>query len=121
MNPFALAEKRIKKDSNIKIHKLAAIAMTRGGHFITCETNKAACGSISDFSVHAEEGLVRKLRKINAINRYSEIVVVVLRLSRSGWRMARPCNRCEGLLVGYGVKEIHYTNELGHIIKLKGI
>lgn len=117
MNIMNLAEKKINKHSDIKIHKLCAIAMTKNGHLVATATNKKASGIVSDFSYHAEEYLIRKLRKINAIHRYRDIIVVILRRSRSGWRNARPCIRCEGLLLGYGVKEIHHTDNFGRIVQ----
>lgn len=122
MNIAAIAEDKIKRSSTVKIHKLAAIAMTKNGHFICCETNRQGEGIVSDFSLHAEEFLVKKLKKINANIRYNNIIVVVMRQKRSGgFGMAKPCARCEGLLVGYGVKEVHYTDESGRITRLKGI
>lgn len=106
-------------ESTVKIHRLVAIAMTRNGHIIAHATNRKESISTFRYSIHAEDFLIKKLKKINALHRYKNIVVVVLRMSRAfGWRLAKPCPRCEGLLLGYGIREIYYTNNFGNLVKL---
>lgn len=120
MNPpslLALGSRKISKDCDIRRHKLVAIAMSKSGHIIASATNRKASGRVSDFSFHAEEFLVRKLRKLSARERYGPIRVFVARLARSGWALAKPCDKCHSILTSYGIDDIWYTDKL-NIVKL---
>ena len=97
--------------STVKSFKLVAIAFSESGHLITSAVNMRGGGSISKWTTHAEEALIRKLIKISARNRYGEIAVVVARWSPTkGWAMAKPCCRCEALLSEYGATALYYTS-----------
>ncbi len=105
---------KIREKANtgtVKSFKLIAIAFS-GGHLITWATNRRASGIVSDISIHAEEFLIKKLKKINAYNRYHNIVVLVVRFRRSDNELviAKPCTRCEKILRDFGIKKIYYTN-----------
>lgn len=106
-----LGDRKIRKHCDIKRHKLVAMAFSKSGKLIATATNRRGEGSISDFSIHAEEFLVRKLRRISARERYGKIRIIVARLSKRGWAMARPCRGCQKILAGYGIEDIWYTEQ----------
>jgi cytidine deaminase len=110
---LAIGQRKISKDCTIKRHKLVAMAFSKSGHLICTETNRKGRGALSDFSIHAEEFLVRKLRRLSARERFGKIRVVVARLSRTGWAMARPCAGCQKMLTDYGITDIWYTQRIG--------
>lgn len=120
MNTLAFCQKKIKRDCDVKRHRLCALAFNQNGHMIASATNRIhSDGSISPFSLHAEEFLIKKLKKIKSIERGSYICVLVVRLAKSkGWTMAKPCRGCEKLMRNYGVGEIHYTDNEGNIKQL---
>lgn len=96
--------------SNVKSFPMTATARTYNGYEITSATNRRGCGSISKHSIHAEEFLVRKMRKLRCLERFGFLSVRVERYAKDGsLRMARPCTRCFNLLKDYGVREIIYT------------
>lgn len=106
------------KDSDIKTHKLVAIAFAKSGKIITSAVNRAAEGQISDFSIHAEEFLVKKLRKIKAKERFGYVEVLVVRWSRRRVRsLAKPCIGCVKILKQYGVNVVYYSDAKGQIVK----
>lgn len=108
-----LGSKKIAKDCDIRRHKLVAIAMSKSGHIIASATNRKHQGNISDYSYHAEEFLVRKLRRLSARERFGHIRVLVARLSRSGWALAKPCSGCKRILNNYGINDVWYTDRNG--------
>lgn len=121
MKIFEFAKKKINKDCDVKRHRLCALAFNKNGCLIASATNRIhEDGYISEFSLHAEENLLRKLRKINASMRSSGYInVLVVRLAKGkGWTMARPCRGCEKLMRDYGITEISYTDEKGNIRQL---
>jgi len=113
MNALDIGKNKIRKDCSIKRHKLVAMAFSKSGYLICTETNRKGSGNVSDFSIHAEEFLVRKLRKLSARERYGKIRVVVARMAKSGWAMARPCGGCQKILSDYGITDIWYTQRIG--------
>lgn len=115
----AFAKKKIKDQCTVKSFKLVAIALASSGHVICSATNKRATGGISEFSIHAEEALSQKLRKISAIERYGSIDILVMRVRKDGsFGMAKPCAGCNNLLTRYGIRNINYTDDEGKITKL---
>jgi tRNA(Arg) A34 adenosine deaminase TadA len=75
---------------------------------IVSRYNSEPCPCLNH-SIHAEWAAVKKAKC--EVDR-----VVVYRESRLGQpSMARPCNICMGLLRRSGVKEIIYSNHLGHM------
>ena len=111
-NLLKLGRQKIVKDCDVKRHRLVAIAFSRSGCVIATATNRKGEGYISDYSFHAEEFLVRKLRKIKARERYGAIRVLVARLSKTGWASAAPCPGCRKILADYGIKDIWFTDRL---------
>lgn len=112
-----IGSRKIRKDCDVRRHKLVAFAMSKSGCVIATATNRKHSGNVSDYSFHAEEFLVRKLRKLAARERFGPIRVLVARLSKSGWALAKPCNGCRRLLNGYGITDIWFTDRQG-IFKL---
>lgn len=111
---------KIEKTCTVKRHRLCAVAFSQSGNIIASATNRIHNdGWVSDFSLHSEELLIRKLRKIRAIERFGKIRVLVVRLAKSkGWAMAKPCKKCEFLLRSYKVQEVSYTDDNGQIVDL---
>lgn len=103
----------------VKGFKLVALAL-RNGFPIAAACNRwSDNGTISEWSEHAEERLVRKLIRINAINRFrGKLSVLVLRFGGVGHgtlRMAKPCGRCQLLLNAAGITEVSYSDVNGNI------
>lgn len=100
------------KYSNVKKGRVAAIALSQSGRLICCAHNSKACGTKRKWSVHAEDALIRKLVKLNAFKRFGRINILVLRTTKQGISMAKPCCACQKLLNRYPVN-IFYTNWKG--------
>lgn len=94
-----IPKRYLKAKGNLRSYKFLAIALSSSGHIITTAHNMKGEGLISSTSIHAEEFLLRKLRKINAFNRFKGINVVVMRYTSSrGWEAVKPCEKCQRLL-----------------------
>lgn len=107
MNLNKTIRKALSK-SNIKRHKIAAVAIY-GGHVVVAQ-NMAGSGRSSDYSIHAEEMLLRKLRKLRFKERYGMPRVIVSRIRKDGSEgSAKPCLSCEMQLERYGIDECYYT------------
>lgn len=108
------------KRSNVKSHKLVAYAFSRSGNLISSAVNaRSADGLCSPFSIHAEEALIGKLRRLAARERFGNIEVLVIRNGkRDGPTMAKPCDRCMILMRNYGVKSIGYTDYDGKVRRI---
>jgi len=120
MQILEFCKHKIEKDCTVKRHRLCAIAFSRSGYIIASATNRLhSDGYVSAFSLHAEEMLLNKLRKINAKHRFGYIKILVVRFAKSkGWAMAKPCKNCEILLKMSGIQEVSYTDESGTICQL---
>lgn len=95
---------------------MLALAFKSNGMLITSATNQVLKGVTDKFSVHAEEGLLRKLHKLRAKKRLGPITVLVMRYTRAnGWRMAKPCKKCYAQLISYGIATILFTTNEGEI------
>lgn len=115
-----LGKQKILKDCNIKRQRIAAIAFVPNGQIIARETNRSGSGFVSQWSIHAEEGLANKLNRIAAYERFGAIHVLVARLGRGkGWTLAKPCSGCERKLKLSGVLSVFYTEEDGSITEIK--
>lgn len=112
-NHMKIAEK-IAVASDIIKARMSAIAISRSGEVICTANNRRLLGNYDRWSEHAEEGLVRRLNKIKAFDRFRDITIFVFRISSLGISMARPCVKCQKLLSKYDVK-ILFTNERGQI------
>ncbi len=109
------AQNKILK-SNVKKSKHLAIGFRKNGSFIASATNQLIQGQNNKFSLHAEEALILKLRKIKAKERFGPLTVLVMRWSPSAkWSLSRPCKQCQRLLEEYGIDTILFTTNEGKI------
>jgi len=108
---------KVALTGNVKRARMSAIAFTKSGEIIAFSPNRRTNGDPTKFTEHAEEGLLKKLERIKAFNRYKDITILVLRISSYGVSMAKPCKRCQNKLSKYPVSVI-FTNENGDIQKL---
>ncbi len=121
VNTFAIRH-LVKSAKRSKIRcKVAAIALTNNGGLLAHSNNRPFFGSKSKHTIHAEIGLITKLKKIKAFQRYrKKITVMVLRLGKYGeFREAKPCIMCQKELSPYSDNlNIFYTTDGGEIEKL---
>ncbi len=104
-------------NSNVKKSKHLAIGFKKNGSFIASATNQLIQGQNNKFSLHAEEALILKLKKIKAKERFSSLTVLIMRWSPSAkWTLSRPCKTCQKLLEEYGIDTILFTTSEGDII-----
>jgi hypothetical protein len=111
-----VAEK-IARQGNVVKARMACIAIARGGDIICSSSNRLLQGNYIRFSEHCEEGIIRKLNKLNAFNRFHNISLFVFRISSLGVRIAKPCKNCQRLISKYPLK-VFYTTSSGKIEKL---
>ncbi len=109
--------RRVAKYGNTRM-KVAAIAFTPNGTIITKAHNRKVLGIPGKWTEHAEASLLHKLNKIQAWNRFDNIIILVIRVRKIGIAMAKPCSKCQRILGAYPVT-VFYTNEIGDIEKLK--
>ncbi|MBH1939004.1 hypothetical protein I5Q34_32905 [Streptomyces sp. AV19] len=88
-----------------------AAVLVRGSRVLTHATNIQRNSPTTDFrhaTFHAEEVLLRRTRRAHGS------VVYVARVGKNGApMMARPCPRCQKVLVSCGITVAHYTTEDG--------
>lgn len=111
---------KIRRSCTVENGRLCAFAFTSSGHIIALETNRrSTTGEITNWSIHSEEFLIKKLYKLRARERYGKIDILVARWDKhGGWRLAKPCPKCESMMKDYGIRKISYTNELGEYVNL---
>lgn len=89
--------------------------VSRGGRVIGHAPNKFRNSPIIDpknVTDHAEAAVIRELLKNYPDLRGSSIYIA--RINNEGLvKMSRPCVNCMKLIVGAGIKEIIYTNDVG--------
>lgn len=114
---FAL--KKVQQHCRLYHYKVAALAFTESGKFITYGVNrKDTHGLSSTRTLHAEEDLINKLRKLKAKNRFRKITVVVACFSLGGRVcLAQPCMVCDEQLTTFGIDHLYFTDELGRLAK----
>ena len=113
-------QRKINKDCTVETQKVVALA-TIGKNLFSFDVNRRGEGIISDFSTHAEERLVNKLRKINAQYRFRDkLTFFVIRFRRiGGLGLAKPCDGCKNLLRYNGIKEIFYSTNEGSFERMR--
>lgn len=112
---------KAKQKSDVKQHQIVAIAQV-GWRVVAVAMNRRGTGEVSEFSIHAEEFLVKKLLKIKAI-RFGPLNIAVIRVDKKGGiRCAKPCTGCQRVLSRYVAKhpgtEVYYTNDDGVLDRL---
>ena len=110
--------KKTTEYTDVKRGRVSAIAFTKNGHIITKAHNQKTPGNKSQWTIHAEENLLKKLIKINAFHRFGDIIILVMRFSSNGVSMAKPCMNCMKQLRKYNVS-VFYTGEDGQILEIK--
>ncbi len=119
MTALDFCKEKIEKDCDVKRHKHAALAFSKSGYLIAAAVNKRAAGHVSDYSFHAEEYLIRKLRKISARERFGYIRILVVRMPKGQeWGMSKLCKGCQRLIKAYGIEDVSYTSEDGSIVNM---
>ncbi len=108
------AHKKIIK-SDVRRAKLLAVAFRKNGSMIANSTNRVVRGSTKRWTIHAEEFLIQKLKKLRARERFGPLTVLVMRWTPSvGWKLAKPCKTCRKLLEEYGINTILFTTNEGY-------
>lgn len=116
---FIQLAKKIAKNSNVKRAKVSALAFTKSGRLLASACNRRIDGQkgrVSLWTEHAEESLIRKLKRIKAFDRFDEIVILVLRITKKGIAMAKPCAKCRSLIKKCDGVKVIYTDEIGNFI-----
>lgn len=68
-------------------------------------------------SIHSEFDALRRFRRKSLIGEIGECDVYNVRISRRNeLKMARPCHRCESLLMKHPPRRVFYTNDCGVFI-----
>ena len=107
--------KKIARYSRVKKARVAAIAFTKHGDIITTAYNRRLDGYTIRWSDHAEESLIKKLKKLQAFKRYCKIYILVLRITAHGISTAKPCYRCQKQLDKHNVN-VFYSCWSGKIM-----
>ena len=121
--PHNILKKAIKasENSNVIRGKLGAVLFTDNGTILCHAHNSSFLGSKFIRTVHAEQSLLNKADKINAVERYGKDLNVLVIRWRQGTKTlanAKPCNLCEKRLRTYSFK-VFYSNEDGIIEELE--
>jgi cytidine deaminase len=110
---------KIANNSNVKRAKVCAIAFNNRGHLISYANNRRVEGHKRIFTEHAEQNLIRKLRKIKAFSRFGHIVIFILRINSHGLALSMPCKRCQQILQQYSNKITVFYSDNNKFKKLK--
>jgi len=108
---------KIAKGGDVIKSRMSCLALSRSGDIICSSSNRLLQGNRVRWSEHAEEAIIRKLRKVGAFSRYKDITLFVFRISSNGISLAKPCLKCQKLLARYPVK-VFYTTNRGKIERL---
>ena len=121
--PKAILEsvRTIAVHSAVRRAKTAAILFTKRGRVITYAPNVHFYGKEhkNKWTIHAEEFLIAKTLKLRALNRFSDLNILVVRVNaKDEFVMAKPCKRCQTLLRATGLP-VFYTTQLGTIKRIR--
>jgi deoxycytidylate deaminase len=110
---FHIADKQAKKSPFPK-HKLGAV-IVKGGRVLSTGYNEVRYSKYTRYStVHAEEAAIIKLLDKRKLTQLVGADLFVTRICPSGNPgLARPCDRCMGLIKSVGIKHIHYSTSIG--------
>ena len=105
--------------TNVRRARISAIAFSKSGQIITSAYNRRVDGRHWQWTEHAEEGILKKMNKLCAFHRYSDINILVIRVLRKDGQLslAKPCSRCRKKLEKYPVTVLYSTHS-GDIIKM---
>ncbi len=109
---------KVAQYTNVRRARVAALAFSSSGTIIAHAHNRRIEGKSKQWTQHAEEVLIGKLKKIKAFQRFGDISILVLRVSSDGLSMAKPCLKCQKLLRRYGLATIYYTDRQGEMCKM---
>lgn len=117
MTEMEMCREKINRSCDVKRHRHCALAFSKSGKLIAAATNRISDhGYVSDWSLHAEEMLIKKLRKIHAKERFGYIRILVVRMPKAQeWGMSKPCSGCSRLIQDYGINDVSFTNNIGAI------
>lgn len=108
MNDLFAIAKRVQAKSDIRRHRMSAIAIFRGGRWVAA-SNRLGSGKSSAFSLHAEELLIRKLVRLRAKERWGLPEIYVLRIRKDGnIGSSKPCNSCARQLAQLGYSRVFF-------------
>jgi len=98
---------KIAKYSNVKRAKVSAIAFSGSGEIIAAAHNRRFNKHEGKFTQHAEEVLLLKLNKLKAFDRFRNITILIIRVTKHGLSMAKPCVKCQKLLEQHDVNILY--------------
>jgi len=111
--------KKAASYANVRRAKLCAIAVTLSGRVVAVAHNRRTDGDKNRWTEHAEECLIRKIKRTKAIERFGKLILFVMRINTRGLVMAKPCEKCQSMLTKLGNDIIvYYTDDEGKIKKL---
>jgi cytidine deaminase len=104
--------------SDVKRSKIAAILYTTSGHILAAASNKAYWGYGSIYTIHAEQFLIAKIIRMKLISRHrlNDLNIFVCRVMANGkFSNAKPCSKCQALLLEAGLTNVFHTDDNGNI------
>ena len=115
---------KIAKTSKVRRGKVGSIVFLNNGYVLAKASNKSIYGSTHRWTIHSEDFLLQKVRKLRIIERFGSdnlnILVVRWRKLDNSLANAKPCSRCEWLLRSSGIR-YYYSNKFGSICESDGI
>jgi len=109
---------KIAQYTNVKRAKISALAFLTSGKLIASAHNRRTDGHKTKWTEHAEETLIKKLKKLHAFERFKQIIILVVRINKNGFAMSKPCDKCRKILLAHNVN-VFYTTDIFSIEKLK--
>lgn len=97
---LSAAQRKVKLSCNIKQFKIAALAISRSGQVLSCETNRRIDGNPAKRSFHAEEFLIRSLKN-KKIKSKEVYYFIILLIKPNEIRKINPCESCNKILLNY--------------------
>lgn len=94
------ARRKAQKDCDIKRIKIAALAIGKNKQVLACEVNRRIDGNASKRSYHAEEFLIRILRKRRIASKLVSYIAI-LRVKELACYLIAPCSVCHGKINSY--------------------
>jgi cytidine deaminase len=111
--------KKAASYANVRRAKLCAIAVTLSGRVVAVAHNRRTDGDKNRWTEHAEECLIRKIKRTKAIERFGKLILLVMRINTRGLVMAKPCARCQSMIAKLGNNiTVYYTDNEGKITRL---